>query len=122
MVPMLGMFQLGSRMGVSGERQLQATLFANEVIERVRGEMDRWALNSKGRINMPRMAMRPPHGFSYQVTNEQLESGLATVKVLVYWKEGRVKRKLELEALISRAGSITMIPKNRGGRRLRSFR
>lgn len=103
MVPMMGLFSLGNRFSLEGEREMQASLFALGVLEQLRADMDRWTHGSKRTVGVPRFTVEAPEGFTYKVDREVVERGLEKYIVRVKWKVGKSReRELELATLVSR--------------------
>lgn len=111
LVPMMGMFRLGNRFSISGERDLIATLLAHEIVERVRGEMDRWTERATRETGVPAVRLDAPKGYTYGITRREVERGLEDFTVTVRWREDRVERKIELHTLVSRTPGQKVIRK-----------
>lgn len=116
-IPMVGLFQMGNRMGVAGAREFEATLLANEVIELLRAEMDSRIANTDRVQSRPRVTLQAPEGFTYGVDAEDLGEGLDRCKVTVRWVEGKRTRDLTLETLISRRPTVNIVPTKADGSR-----
>lgn len=117
MVPMMGMFTLGRKTSVLGERRAIATFFAQEVLERFRQEADHDTLRSQRLGGIPRIRVDPPEGFQYQMATQRLGDGLIEVSVKVYWKNGKKSQHVELGTLHSQRPAILRYLKPGGGAR-----
>lgn len=105
LIPLVLLFQMGGSSSRSGERELVALLFAHEVLEVMRAELDTWTADADQALAMPNVQLTPPKGFSYRLEVRPVEKGLDTVGVVVTWKERRKDRKTRLDALVSRRGA-----------------
>lgn len=108
-LPITLTLQLGNRTAVSGERRITALLFAQEVIEITRAEVERWTEADFGLSDSPRIELAAPGGYQYRAGLVPVEKGLDELRVEVRWSErrgrGQVDRKVELSGLISRRGA-----------------
>jgi hypothetical protein len=116
-VPLVGLFQMGNRMGVAGAREFEATLLANEVAELLRAELDERIAGTDRAQNRPRLAVKSPKGFTYGVDVKPLEKGLDHCTITVRWKEGKRSREMSLETLVSRSPSVKIVPTRADGSR-----
>lgn len=118
MVPMMGLFQLGNRFSVEGERELQANLFALSLVEQLRHDMDKWTEGANREVPMPRIPFRAPEGYQYRVDRTPIEKGLDEVAVVVTWTQGPKKqeRSLTLSTLVSRLPCISTQSNRQGAR------
>jgi Tfp pilus assembly protein PilV len=106
LIPMILLLQVGTRSAVSGERRARAALFAHEVLEVVRAEMDGWAADSDLPVSWPRIELKPPQGFRYRYQVEPAEAQLDVLTVEVSWEEKRKSRRLGMAVLVSRRGAV----------------
>jgi Tfp pilus assembly protein PilV len=113
LVPMMGLFQLGNRFSLAGERELVATLFAQDMLEQLRAEMDRWSQGATREVGLPRIPLQPPKGYRYRIEHKRIERGLEEYTVEVSWKMGKRKQTVHLSTLLSRAPCISHIRKKR---------
>lgn len=116
-IPLVGLFQMGNRMGVAGAREFQATLFANELVELMRADLDARIAGTDRVQTRPRVNLAAPEGYTYVVDMKSVESGLDRCQVKVRWKEGKRNRDMTLEALVSRAPTVKIVPTRADGSR-----
>ena len=116
-VPLVGLFQMGNRMGVAGAREFEATLLANEVVELLRAEMDERIAGTDRTQSRPRVTLQAPDGFTYGVDVKPLETDLDQCVVTIRWKEGKRSREMSLETLISRSPTVKIVPTRADGSR-----
>lgn len=116
-IPLVGLFQMGNKMGVAGAREFQATLLANEVVELIRAELDERIAGTDRTQNRPRVTLVAPDGFTYGVDAKPVEKGLDVLVVTVRWKEGKRSREMSLETLVSRSPSVHIVPTKSDGSR-----
>jgi len=120
-LPLSVLFQLGGASSRSGERELVALLFAHEVLEIVRAELDEWTAERAASLALPEVRLTAPRGFTYDLRVHPVEEDLDELTVVVSWSERRRKepRRVSLSAVVSRRGALTPLTSasRLGGRR-----